>query len=100
MKISILITFILISLIDGFGQQLTRHETFQYKYSFKGPYLAQKDNSVPFWQYSGITIASEEMVKLTPSLKSKKGAIWTKLKTNFQWWEVAIEFRKLPVVWN
>lgn len=40
------------------------------------------------------------MVKLTPSLKSKKGAIWTKLKTNFQWWEVAIEFRKLPVDCN
>ena len=94
MRISILITFILISLIDGFGQQSTRHERFEFKFSFKGPYLAQKDNSVPFWQYSGITIASEEMVKLTPSLKSKKGAIWSKLKTNFQWWEVTIEFRK------
>lgn len=27
--------------------------SFQYKYSFKPPYLAQKDGSVPFWEYSG-----------------------------------------------
>lgn len=29
------------------------HRKFEYKYSFKGPYLAQKDGSVPFWDYSG-----------------------------------------------
>ena len=27
--------------------------SFQYKYSFKPPYLAQKDGSVPFWGYTG-----------------------------------------------
>ena len=26
---------------------------FEYKYSFKPPYLAQKDLSVPFWEYGG-----------------------------------------------
>lgn len=29
------------------------HRKFEYKYSFKGPYLAQKDGSVPFWEYGG-----------------------------------------------
>jgi len=29
------------------------HRRFEYKYSFKPPYLAQKDGSVPFWQYGG-----------------------------------------------
>lgn len=29
------------------------HKKFEYKYSFKGPYLAQKDTSVPFWEYGG-----------------------------------------------
>jgi len=33
------------------GQNVFR--SFQYKYSFKPPYLAQKDGSVPFWEYSG-----------------------------------------------
>lgn len=69
------------------------HRKFEYKYSFKGPYLSQKDGSVPFWEYSGSTIASEEMVRITPSLRSKKGAIWTKNPINFMWWEIEMVFR-------
>ena len=26
---------------------------FEYKYSFKPPYLAQKDGTVPFWEHAG-----------------------------------------------
>ena len=71
----------------------TPQKRFEYKYSFKGPYLAQKDGTVPFWEYSGNAIASEEMVRITPSLRSKKGLIWTKAPTAFEWWEVELVFR-------
>ncbi|XP_030752265.1 protein ERGIC-53 [Sitophilus oryzae] len=66
---------------------------FEYKYSFKPPYLAQKDGSVPFWEYGGNAIASSENVRLAPSLRSQKGAIWTKNPLNFNEWEVDIAFR-------
>ncbi|KAL1132113.1 hypothetical protein AAG570_010071 [Ranatra chinensis] len=66
---------------------------FEYKFSFKPPYLAQKDGSVPFWEYGGNAIASSENVRIAPSLRSQKGAIWTKSKTVFDWWEVDIVFR-------
>ena len=33
------------------GSQISRR--FEYKYSFKPPYLAQKDGTVPFFEYSG-----------------------------------------------
>ena len=32
---------------------LPLHRRFEYKYSFKGPHIVQKDNSIPFWEYSG-----------------------------------------------
>jgi len=32
-------------------------------------------------------------VRITPSLRSQKGAIWSKEKTNFDWWEVEVTFR-------
>lgn len=38
-------------------------------------------------------IASADSVRIAPSLKSQKGAIWTKSKTNFDWWDVEIVFR-------
>ena len=76
------------------GIILTRFcRRFEYKYSFKPPYLAQKDGSVPFWQYDGHAIASAENVRVTPSLRSQKGRIWTKEVTNFDWWEVELTFR-------
>lgn len=69
------------------------HRRFEYKYSFKPPYLAQKDNTVPFWEYGGNAIASSENVRIAPSLRSQKGAIWTKQPINFDWWDVDISFR-------
>lgn len=83
---------LLLSLISVVYTQ-NAHRRFEYKYSFKGPYLAQKDNQVPFWTYSGNAIASEESVRITPSLRSQKGQIWTKNPTNFEWWEVDLVFR-------
>jgi len=80
-------------LLQESGSQVSVHKRFEYKYSFKPPFLAQKDGSVPFWTYGGNAIASSEMVRLAPSLKSQKGAIWTKQPTNFDWWEVDIVFR-------
>ena len=38
-------------------------------------------------------IASEESVRITPSLRSQKGMIWSRLQTSFDWWEVEINFR-------
>lgn len=32
-------------------------------------------------------------MRVAPSLRSQKGAVWTKQKTNFDWWEVDIAFR-------
>ncbi|XP_011503810.1 PREDICTED: protein ERGIC-53 [Ceratosolen solmsi marchali] len=69
------------------------HRKFEYKYSFKPPYLAQKDGSVPFWEYGGNAIASSENIRIAPSLRSQKGAIWTKQAVNFDWWEIDIVFR-------
>jgi hypothetical protein len=64
---------------------LTILNRFEYKFSFKPPYLAQKDGSVPFFEYSGNAIASEESVRITPSLRSQKGMIWTREPTTFDW---------------
>lgn len=38
-------------------------------------------------------IASAESVRVAPSLRSQKGAIWTKQRTNFDNWEIEIVFR-------
>lgn len=50
--ISLFLVIFLSSLSCGNSPSLVLRK-FEYKYSFKPPYLAQKDNSVPFWEYGG-----------------------------------------------
>ncbi|KAM3956239.1 lectin, mannose binding protein ergic53 [Aphomia sociella] len=92
LNIKLLIFPILLSILVCVNSQ-QYYRRFEYKYSFKPPYLAQKDGSVPFWEYGGNAIASGESVRLAPSLRSQKGAIWTKQPINFDWWEVDVMFK-------
>jgi len=66
---------------------------FEYKLSFKGPHLVQRDGTIPFWQHGGFAIASDESIRITPSLRSKKGHVWSKNTNPHDHWEVEIVFR-------
>ncbi|XP_063310024.1 protein ERGIC-53 [Pelobates fuscus] len=83
----------LCSLVAGDGQQSVPHRRFEYKYSFKGPYLVQSDGTVPFWTHTGNAIPGADQIRITPSLKSQKGAVWTKTAPSFENWEVEVTFR-------
>ncbi|XKL65936.1 hypothetical protein PGB90_009356 [Kerria lacca] len=85
--------FLFILIIIGQSSAEIPHRRFEYKFSFKPPYLAQRDGSVPFWKYGGNAIASGDNIRLAPSLKSQKGAIWTKTSVPFEWWDIDITFR-------
>lgn len=76
---------------QGVPQRLNRR--FEYQLSFKGPHLVQLDGSIPFWDHYGDAIASDESVRITPSMKSKKGSVWSKLANPHENWEVEVVFR-------
>lgn len=69
------------------------HRRFEYKYSFKGPHLAQVDGTIPFWLHTGNAIPSADQVRITPSLRSQKGSVWTKNTVHFDNWEAEVTFR-------
>lgn len=48
----VFLTFLQLNQFNG-DVNLELHRRFEYKYSFKPPYLAQKDGTVPFWEYGG-----------------------------------------------
>uniref|UniRef100_A0A672SCQ5 Protein ERGIC-53-like n=1 Tax=Sinocyclocheilus grahami TaxID=75366 RepID=A0A672SCQ5_SINGR len=69
------------------------HRRFEYKYSFKGPHLTQSDGSIPFWIHTGNAIPSSDQIRITPSLRSQKGSVWTKNPVSFEHWEAEVAFR-------
>nr|XP_034322732.1 protein ERGIC-53 [Crassostrea gigas] len=66
---------------------------FEYKYSFKGPHLVQSNKSIPFWDYGGDAIAGDDNIRLAPSIRSKRGWVWTNQKTNFNQWSIECVFK-------
>ncbi|CAF2094314.1 unnamed protein product [Rotaria magnacalcarata] len=66
---------------------------FEYKLSFKGPTLAFKDGSVPFWSFGGSAIASDEQVRITPSIRSQRGWIWSKNTLSVDHWLLDVKLR-------
>ncbi|XP_069758705.1 protein ERGIC-53-like [Narcine bancroftii] len=66
---------------------------FEYKYSFKGPHLAWRDGSIPFWTKHGNTLPSAEKVRIVPSIRSQSGSVWTKNSVAFENWDVHVAFR-------
>lgn len=38
-------------------------------------------------------IPSADQVRITPSLRSQRGSVWTKNKVNFEHWEAEVTFR-------
>ncbi|XP_067231821.1 protein ERGIC-53 [Chanodichthys erythropterus] len=69
------------------------HRRFEYKYSFKGPHLTQSDGRIPFWIHTGNAIPSADQIRITPSLRSQKGSVWTKNPVSFEHWEAEVAFR-------
>lgn len=49
----LIVNFLLISPVLNVLANVDPFRRFEYKYSFKPPYLAQKDGTVPFWEHSG-----------------------------------------------
>uniref|UniRef100_A0A3P9PXT6 Lectin, mannose-binding, 1 n=1 Tax=Poecilia reticulata TaxID=8081 RepID=A0A3P9PXT6_POERE len=79
--------------VEGSTPEEPPHRRFEYKYSFKGPHLSQSDGGIPFWIHSGNAIPSADQVRITPSLRSQRGSVWTKNKVNFENWEAEVTFR-------
>lgn len=87
------IIILLFLCVTSFANNEVPARRFEYKLSFKGPYLVLSNGTVPFWQHHGSAIASDESVRITPSLKSKKGSIWSNELSQFENWEVEVTFR-------
>ncbi|KII69616.1 Protein ERGIC-53 [Thelohanellus kitauei] len=64
---------------------------FEYKYSIKAPIL-DENNNLPFFEHFGNSMLDNTKIRLVPSIQNQKGLVQSRYKTNFEWWEVLIDF--------
>lgn len=65
---------------------------FEYQFSFKGPQLTI-DNQIPFWSYGESALPSEDQIRLVPSIRSKKGFVWSQFAYSSKDFEVELMFK-------
>lgn len=69
------VLMLLLTLANGvlglLPQMTLVHSKFEYKYSFKGPYLIDSKGRIPFWNYGGsesiLIYRSRKIIMLTTS---------------------------------
>ncbi|XP_062944502.1 protein ERGIC-53-like [Cynocephalus volans] len=66
---------------------------FEYKLSFKGPRMAMPEAGIPFWSHHGDAILGLEEVRLAPSMRNRRGAVWSRASVLFSAWEVEVQMR-------
>lgn len=49
--------------------------------------------SIPYWDFMGSTIVTNNYVRLTPDLQSKQGALWNSVPCSVRNWELQVHFK-------
>ncbi|KAL0277462.1 UNVERIFIED_CONTAM: hypothetical protein PYX00_004728 [Menopon gallinae] len=49
--------------------------------------------TIPYWDFVGNTIVTNNYIRLTPDAQSKQGAIWNSVPCNVRNWELQIHFK-------
>jgi len=70
------------------GDASSDNKFFMEKHSFKPPFLFGGQQSIPYWEYGGSSIATENYVRIVPNIKSRTGYIWNTEPVNMKKWQV------------
>ena len=66
---------------------------FEYQYSFKGPHLQSKSGSVGNFEVGGNAIPTDNLVRLTTSVRNRQGWIWSTRPALMTSWTAFLEIR-------
>jgi mannose-binding lectin 1 len=55
------------------------HQRFEYKHSFKKPFLVNAKGQIPFWDHGGDALPTDEQVRICPSIQERSGWVWSKI---------------------
>jgi mannose-binding lectin 1 len=71
---------------------LAQTQRYEFKHSFRAPFYLGRGGTLPFWEFGGSAIVSEDRIRLTPALQSRVGWVWNSVAADMDAWEVQIDF--------
>ncbi|KJE89201.1 vesicular integral-membrane protein VIP36 [Capsaspora owczarzaki ATCC 30864] len=62
------------------------------QFTLSRPYLGA-GMEIPYWEFGGHSVVSDEYIRLTPDRQSKQGYLWSRLPVLFDHWDLIVEFK-------
>ncbi|EGD78780.1 hypothetical protein PTSG_01756 [Salpingoeca rosetta] len=67
--------------------------TVRRQHSIMKPYLMGGSMVMPYWDFIGNAVVSDDFIRLTPDRQSKRGAIWNTRPIGVKEWEITLHFK-------
>ncbi|KAH0956312.1 hypothetical protein HN011_008084 [Eciton burchellii] len=87
--------FLIVGVLESFATDLTTWNTRDYmkrEHSLIKPYQGT-GMTIPYWDFMGSTMVTNNYIRLTPDLQSKQGALWNSVPCHVRNWELQIQFK-------
>ncbi|XP_033221290.1 vesicular integral-membrane protein VIP36 isoform X2 [Belonocnema kinseyi] len=82
----------LIGVLNVLGAEWNTNDYMKREHSLVRPYQGS-GMTMPYWDFMGSTIVTNNYIRLTPDLQSKQGAIWNSIPVNVRNWELQVHFK-------
>ncbi|KOX69869.1 Vesicular integral-membrane protein VIP36 [Melipona quadrifasciata] len=84
--------WILISVLELVSAEWNTKDYMKREHSLIRPYQGS-GMTIPYWDFTGSTMVTNNYIRLTPDLQSKQGAIWNSVPCHVRNWELQVHFK-------
>ncbi|XP_029172338.1 vesicular integral-membrane protein VIP36 [Nylanderia fulva] len=83
---------LIIGIFESFAAEWNTKDYMKREHSLVKPYQGT-GMTMPYWDFMGSTMVTNNYVRLTPDLQSKQGALWNSVPCHVRNWELQVEFK-------
>lgn len=89
---AILIYFLIVGILRSVNAEWSTKDYMKREHSLIRPYQGS-GMTIPYWDFMGSTMVTNNYIRLTPDLQSKQGAIWNSIPCYVRNWELQVHFK-------
>ncbi|XP_012281564.1 vesicular integral-membrane protein VIP36 [Orussus abietinus] len=83
---------LIVGILGAVGAEWNTKDYMKREHSLIRPYQGS-GMTIPYWDFMGSTLVTNNYIRLTPDIQSKQGAIWNTVPCNVRNWELQVHFK-------
>ncbi|XP_014470730.1 PREDICTED: vesicular integral-membrane protein VIP36 [Dinoponera quadriceps] len=83
---------LIVSVLTSCAAEWNTKDYMKREHSLIKPYQGA-GMTIPYWDFMGSTMVTNNYIRLTPDLQSKQGALWNSVPCHVRNWELQVQFK-------